>query len=479
MSDDNKIKRNDEKGNVDSVGGVEGTAKKYTLRENIHLIVRGYKILNSLPKPLLMSSALSSVFEAALPFVNIFFSAQILNELAGARDTGRLLLLVLLTAGLNLAAALASNALKRWHLYINSNSYHMIKKIYSDKMLTLDYIDAEDPAVQNDFNEIIRHHNGMGFGLSRLTWPLPVLAKGIIQIAMSSALAFTLFTQKMPIGSPYAWLDSPLAAVGVLLILCGPILLAPYLNMIGGKVWALATHDNNKGNRYFLFYFFSMIEGSGAAKDIRIYDQIRLAEKQFENYSFLNINSNKGQPSKWLHYCRYNAKYVSIGTAVTYLCNGLIYLFVALKSMSGAFGVGGIVLYVGAVTQFSMGFSAMLSGIAEIFSNNPFLDMVCQFLDYPNAMYQGSLTTEKRSDKKYEIEFRNVSFKYPSSDAYALQNVSLKLSVGRRLAVVGENGSGKTTFIKLLCRLYDPDEGEILLNGIDIKKYNYGEYMDI
>ena len=77
------------------------------------------------------------------------------------------------------------------------------------------------------------------------------------------------------------------------------------------------------------------------------------------------------------------------------------------------------------------------------------------------------------------IEFRDVSFKYPGADTWALRHMNMKFKVGQRMAVVGQNGSGKTTFIKLLCRLYDPTEGEILLNGIDIRKYNYQEYMSI
>ena len=77
------------------------------------------------------------------------------------------------------------------------------------------------------------------------------------------------------------------------------------------------------------------------------------------------------------------------------------------------------------------------------------------------------------------MEFRDVSFQYPGSGIWALRHVNMKFRVGKRLAIVGENGSGKTTFIKLLCRLYDPQEGQILLNGIDIRKYNYRDYMDI
>lgn len=94
-------------------------------------------------------------------------------------------------------------------------------------------------------------------------------------------------------------------------------------------------------------------------------------------------------------------------------------------------------------------------------------------------MYQGSLTLEKRRDKEYDIEFKDVSFKYPGSDSYALQHINIKLKTGERIAVVGMNGFGKTSFIKLLCRLYDPTEGEILLNGVNIKKYNYDEYLSI
>ena len=84
---------------------------------------------------------------------------------------------------------------------------------------------------------------------------------------------------------------------------------------------------------------------------------------------------------------------------------------------------------------------------------------------------------EKRDDDRYEVEFRDVSFRYPNMEAYALRHVSMKFRIGEKLAVVGRNGSGKTTFIKLLCRLYDPTEGEILLNGVDIRKYDYAEYQ--
>ena len=111
--------------------------------------------------------------------------------------------------------------------------------------------------------------------------------------------------------------------------------------------------------------------------------------------------------------------------------------------------------------------------------NDHYMKRYFSYFDIPNDMYQGTLTVEKRDDNDYHIEFRDVSFKYPGSDAYALRHVNLAFKVGEKLAVVGENGSGKTTFIKLLCRLYDPTEGEIRLNGVDIRKYDYDEYMSL
>lgn len=133
----------------------------------------------------------------------------------------------------------------------------------------------------------------------------------------------------------------------------------------------------------------------------------------------------------------------------------------------------------GAVTSLSGNIGAVLEYADQIRNNHRFLKLTYELLDTKNEMYQGSLTTEKRADRQYEVEFRDVSFRYPGSERWALRHVDMKFKVGKRLAIVGENGSGKSTFIKLLCRLYDPQEGEILLNGIDIRKYRYDDYMDI
>ena len=149
------------------------------------------------------------------------------------------------------------------------------------------------------------------------------------------------------------------------------------------------------------------------------------------------------------------------------------YLFTIYACISGGISIGAIAKYVSCVVLLISGLSSIVTDLYMLFSNTEYLKRYFGFFEIEDKMYHGTLTTEKRDDNQYEIEFHDVSFKYPNTDFYAIQNLNLKLHIGEKLAVVGMNGSGKTTMIKLLCRLYDPTEGEITLNGIDIKKYYY------
>ena len=146
--------------------------------------------------------------------------------------------------------------------------------------------------------------------------------------------------------------------------------------------------------------------------------------------------------------------------------------------------LGSIIQYVGALQQLGNGIRTLMYGITDNAIYTEHLKNLYEFLDMPSGRYQGSLPVEKRAfcqegDYEYTIEFRDVSFTYPGSGVKALEHVSLTFRIGSRLALVGPNGSGKTTLVKLLCRLYDPTEGTILLNGIDIRKYDYDEYISI
>ena len=106
-----------------------------------------------------------------------------------------------------------------------------------------------------------------------------------------------------------------------------------------------------------------------------------------------------------------------------------------------------------------------------------YIDFVEDFNDENNRLLDPSDNDLKISNKACDIEFKNVSFKYPNTDKYILKDISVKIKAREHLAIVGQNGAGKTTFIKLLCHLYDNYEGEIRINGRDVRKYNFVDYV--
>lgn len=145
-----------------------------------------------------------------------------------------------------------------------------------------------------------------------------------------------------------------------------------------------------------------------------------------------------------------------------------VYLFIGIKGHFGLFDVGKLVLYCGAFMQIINGVMQIANTLGKLVEILPLAKVYFTIIESENTKTHG--TTELNGNK-FEIEFKNVSFKYPGSNNYSLKNINLKINNGEHLAVVGRNGSGKTTFIKLMCRLYDVTEGEILINGVNIKDY--------
>ena len=159
------------------------------------------------------------------------------------------------------------------------------------------------------------------------------------------------------------------------------------------------------------------------------------------------------------------------------VCTAGAYFLTAWLALTGGIPVGTVILFAGCLANLLESCVALILNFQELALAARKQVAILELLSLSNEMYKGSLPMEKRSDGQYTIEFSNVSFRYPGSENYALRHFSLKLNVGEKLAIVGRNGSGKTTMIKLLCRLYDPDEGVILVNGVDIRKFRQEEYV--
>ena len=302
-----------------------------------------------------------------------------------------------------------------------------------------------------------------GNGLGQLVWDTPSLVKVIVGIAASVALTASLFTA----GTGNAVLDSRLwiiAAAG-LMILSG--LVNSRLRKKEDEFFKRWTDGTVWFNRAFMFYGHALYAETARAKDVRLYRQDRIADREMRKMNEMNLNNREtGRMSA----CEGGME------LIRGVSNALCYLYVAAKAGLGAFAVGSVVLYVGALMQLVKSFSDLFFIISENRVYTGHLEKLFEYLDLPDAKQQGSLPV---SGTEHTIEFRNVSFRYPGSETDVLQDVNITLHAGRKQALVGANGAGKTTFVKLLCRLYDPTEGQILLDGTDIREYDYDDYMKL
>ena len=448
---------------------------KVSLKRALTANHRALKLIYSHYPQMVVSQLLSVVWNALTPYVDIFLSALVIDELAGNRDVKRLQILVIITLASAAVIALGTALLNKWKETQNAGWWLKIEHIVSEKMLDTDYVNLDDTHTSEMLSTIRQNFNGGGWGLGQVLDCYKELCSSIFTVLGGLALTVSLFAIKVPNDAgTLTLLNNPLVVLGVVIVMLAVTFIAPMLNNKAGSYYAKHVNSHNLGNR--LFGFFGYLGYYAAlATDVRIYRQDKICER---------YNRNKedtfGSNGLFAHFAWGSMGLLGAASAaVSVIFIGVVYAFVCLKALAGAFGLGSVTQYVASITKVSGGMSSLVSNIGLMCNNTPFLELTFDYLDIPNNMYQGSLTVEKRSDRKYQVEFRNVSFKYPSSDNWALRNVNMKFEIGKRLAVVGMNGSGKTTFIKLLCRLYDPTEGEILLNGIDIRKYNYREYMDI
>ena len=212
------------------------------------------------------------------------------------------------------------------------------------------------------------------------------------------------------------------------------------------------------------------------AKDIRIFGLKNYLTQKFQEINKIRYNYQKKNNRVWL--------FVSIASSVFWVISQLlIYIYLIRCIFAKTITIGNFTLYLSATATFFECVMSLLNSITNFLNNSRYVDDFRSFYEMPelrqNLPGKETNLPKLKPQSHYEFEFQNVSFKYPRAERFALQNVNIKIKAGERLAVVGLNGAGKSTFIKLLLRLYQPTEGKILLNGTDIQTYDLNSYFKI
>ncbi len=224
-------------------------------------------------------------------------------------------------------------------------------------------------------------------------------------------------------------------------------------------------------NRKYNYYLDEILSDRNQ-KDFRIYNMSNMMSQTIENLTY--------ETTDWL-----NSLYILegkarilqslIGYLLTFISYGYISLRVFTNTYGSQIGISNFIMYINSTEKFFNSFSELTNSVTEIKHVANYLQPFDEFMKLKeNEDIFGDIKV-----KDFEsIEFKNVTFTYPKSDRKILDNISFKINKGEKISIVGINNAGKTTIIKLLCAFFKPDEGEILLNGLDIRKYNYDSYID-
>ena len=431
------------------------------LREHFQIVGRAAKFTFSINRKYTVLLIVSTFLSSIVGYVPIYFSAKVIDSLTAKASVETVILYVALTVGIVFVINLLNTYISSEKNVANSVMWRNEDWAYSEKAMQMAYESIEDPEVTR-LRYRVRRESQTGQNLFYLYQHIERFTGQVTKIIASITLTISFFTiSSVPV------VYKLYIVVGMFISLIVQVFATKKINDL-----TLAFNESCVNENIVSEHFQDYMDHYASGKDIRLYDM-----GDFIGDSFLE--SQRAFFERALKNSYKKAAWTLPVTILNTVLKFGIYTVLIYAALQGGITIGSIAKYVACIMLLAETLINIVKTIQEALNNNHYLKRYFSYFDIPNNMYQGSLTVEKRDDNEYYVEFRNVSFKYPNTEAYALRNVNLKFKIGEKLAIVGMNGSGKTTFIKLLCRLYDPTEGEILLNGVNIQKYDYDEYMSV
>lgn len=444
--------------------------EKNKLCESLSTIKRCFSVMEKADKGFMTVRFAVQIPSLIREYLNVFRMAKLIDMVISAMPWQNIIIFSVVTGVIDLALSAAECIIKK-HDNRHDFSYHMNqRRMIWEKIINMDYVHIEKPDTYVMEQRAIQGMGRMGRVILNLLEVFSGSLSAVFGLVMIAPLAFGSAPKLAGIAG---FINSNLglfSAVGIAALLEITRTLLPTKKSY--KVMAELQNDKELiQHSRTASYYVDEVEGNyHNGKDIRIYGEQELILNEYRKSSGSLINGWQRGVKK--------VSAISFGTnAITVLSNIIIYGFAALRAINGALTAGDIIAFVMYFSRMRSGISRVAGGIGGMSVDLEFMKTAFDFLDIPDEKYKGTIPTEKREDNEYEFEFRHVWFKYPNSEQYVLRDVNLKWRIGEKMALVGKNGCGKSTLVKLLCRLYDPTEGEITLNGIDIRKYKYEDYM--
>ncbi|MBR4343727.1 MAG: ABC transporter ATP-binding protein [Lachnospiraceae bacterium] len=393
--------------------------------------------------------AVKTIVMAAKSLLPVIVSPMIIDELLGDRDLKTLITLAAVLIGgefiLGVSLERISNQLMKYQQRLD-NHFSILTGLHS---MELDFQLTEDKEALDQVEKArtgMDWYSGGAYGI----------AEQIFGAVSNVIKVFGLVT--------IISINAPL----LLLVILAYVIVMGFVSAKNNKIGLEVYKKLAKINRLFGYYGWNIVDFR-YGKDIRLYDARKMMVDCWDRNS---AASN----AHWKWQAETGMKYYLIGNVANIIRMMGSYLYVGFLAIKGVFSLGVLVQMIQAADELNDTLGGLVSNTQEVLKRCNYAYEFVLFMDYPEALEKGERAV---NNEIREIEFRNVSFKYPGTDKMVLDNISIKIGAGEHLSIVGLNGAGKTTFIKLLCRLYDPTSGDILVNGINIKEYDYDQYMSL
>lgn len=416
---------------------------------DLKIVIYVYKLAHRLCKSYLPLVISSSFVTAVQPLINMMMLKFIIDELTGAQRIPYFIGLVGIAMSANFILNVLQNILKTWVAIKDNDLMNGFDLMIGEKVMSLDFEMVEDPEILDLKERAL----------------FPVHNQGVFQSVIEQAM--TLVSQVITMIGLIAILTTlnPLLIIFLFVMAVITTLINKKTQKVMYDFYQLLIPVNRKFG-----YYAKVTTDFSYGKDIRLYEMDKLLIDRIAEY-------NETSLSVFTKLYVVLGRYLGYNELVLQLQMVLVYVYMAYKVVTKSIGFGDFTMYASAATQFGQCLSIVGSTYMEMSQMCRYLEPYLEFDALKSTRSNGKGTLD--SSLTPTIEFRGVSFKYPKSDAYALKDVNITIKAGEKLSIVGLNGAGKTTFIKLLTRLYEPTEGGIYLNGINILEYDLKSYLEL
>lgn len=390
------------------------------------------------------------IISSFIPIISVIMPKFIIDELLGQKRIKILALFIVILVGFNFFSGLLITFLKGRSFTSKGIVFCKFQTMIAEKLSNCDFEQLENPEFLDTKEQAGKflYANGQGFGVV-LDSAINIIGKTFIFIGLIVILStMNIF---------------------IIFLFAGLVLLSSYVDSNVRKnyvKWDLEKAPIERKTSYFI----NLVEDFSYGKETRIYNLKKWIIDKISSHLMLSNDFYKKQTNEYNKSNYFN-------TFTILMRDSIAYLYLSYSVITESIGIGDFMMYLSAISQFSSSMNDVMQSILNIKQFGIYYEALEKYMNVPAKMREGKQLSI--NDNIYRIEFRNVSFSYTKDSPYILKNINIIINPNEKLSIVGENGAGKTTFVKLLCRLYNPTEGEILLNNINIKDYNYDEYMSI